>query len=457
MDTTGRPLPYRASLLALAAAALALRAFLIFRGGQNYWPDEIRYQRSREAAAAISRGDRAAARLALTHGDHLLFGVLGIVPASLEPLTGDDPRVPALFFALFSVASLAALAGVTRRLGESEAVALLSAALFALSTTQLYDARHLLPYDASMALGLAALHAGLATSRPARASAACGVLAAAAFLTYNGYWLLAAVAMLVTVLRPPRSPAACLRRAVVTGGAFAATTAAIAVVVSGGVRAYAGAASAFARTATQGDFGEGWSLPFAYLWHAEHGLALLWALCLLRAIVRLARGDRNEALGAGVAGTVAIYAGLVVASVVLHRLVVYGRQVRQLVPFLCLISAVALDRTFSAAPRRRLAYVAGAVLLAQAVANFATPLRQVFPAEFRRMAARIPVHGSPRLEFVGHIYPVPFVPPPVAGTVLLERPHPLEYLPYQYEGYTPRQRAALRMTDIHMRLVDASP
>jgi hypothetical protein len=31
--------------------------------------------------------------------------------------------------------------------------------------------------------------------------------------------------------------------------------------------------------------------------------------------------------------------------------------------------------------------------------------------------------------------------------------HPLEYLSYQYEGYTPDKRAALRAADLQMRLI----
>lgn len=75
------------------------------------------------------------------------------------------------------------------------------------------------------------------------------------------------------------------------------------------------------------------------------------------------------------------------------------------------------------------------------------------------MAAAVPdPTGAPRaLVYVEHIYPVPFERSYRMGRVLLARPHPLQYLPYQYEGYTPEQRAALRATDIRMRLVELRP
>src|SRR5262249_39405352 len=139
------------------AVSLFLRVALVLAGGQRFWPDEGRYDRSRDAVEALRDGDARGAVSALAKPDHLLFGVLGLVPAAVEVLTGPDDRIPALFFTLFSVGSIALLFVLVRRLGESEGTALLAALLFAASTTQLYGVRHLLPYDAAMAIALGAM------------------------------------------------------------------------------------------------------------------------------------------------------------------------------------------------------------------------------------------------------------------------------------------------------------
>jgi hypothetical protein len=60
-----------------------------------------------------------------------------------------------------------------------------------------YYARHLLPYDAALALGLVALWCAVGSSR--RDSLMCGAAASAAFITYNGYWLLVATVLLLHV------------------------------------------------------------------------------------------------------------------------------------------------------------------------------------------------------------------------------------------------------------------
>jgi hypothetical protein len=101
-----------------------------------------------------------------------------------------------------------------------------------------------------------------------------------------------------------------------------------------------------------------------------------------------------------------------------------------------------------------------AAAVVQAAFNFRAPLTQIFPMEFRRLAAGVPSPAGRerRLLYAEHIYQVPAPPPSdCRGPELISRPHPLQYLPYQYEGYTPAERAALRAVDIRMRLVLCDP
>jgi len=453
----------RRILIGVLGVSLLLRILLILSGGQDYWPDELRYGRSRVAVHAMRTGAWASAREALSSPDHFLFAVMGLLPAALEPSARLDSRVPALFFALFSVASILLIYGILRRLGEDARASCLGAFLLAAATTHLYYSRHLLPYDAALAFGLFALYAGLEDPASVRASVLCGLLSCAAFLTYNGYWLLSGSALLVHALRRPRTARSrsrlIVRRGIASGAAFCLPLAALvgADHASGGHLARDWIR--FSGTVSQGIPSEGWKLPLAFLWHAEHSIALLWAAACLVATWRIVRGDRHEGSMVGVAGVALIYGSLVLVSVALGRMVVYGRLVRQLVPFACIVTAAILGRLWSASPRARLA-VAGvlAAVLVQAAVNFHRPLTQVFPREFRvlaqREAARV---GSPTLVlYADHIYPVP-LPVPAAGPTILARPHPLQFLPYQYEGYTPAERAILRNTDIRMRLVLAGP
>lgn len=448
---------YRRALWAILGAAFALRLLLIATGGQHYFPDETRYLTSREAAQAFWSGDLEGSLRLLRTADHFLFKVIGTLPASLELLAGERPFIPAAFFALFSVAGLWLVWAILRRAGESERTALLGAALLALSATFFYYSRHLIPYDMAMAAGLLALYVGLRRSGRAAESLACGLLAAATFLIYNGYWVLAGFAMVAHTLQTLRPLGGCVSRALRAGAAFLGTIAALlgADYAAGGdlVRQLV----AFSGSVTQGSFAEGGTLPFPYFWYAEHGMLLLWVAAFLYGGWSLLRGSRREALLLGLSGLLFVYLSLFVFSVFLEKFVVYGRLARQLVPFCCILAALLLERLWSSSRRGRFAAVAVLSLAAlQAAINFRQAFVLVFPAEFQQAAAEVLTArpaGEGRYKVVNGLYlwPAP-QPVPAAGWDVLRWPHPVEYLPLQYEGYSPEQRAQLRASAVAMRL-----
>jgi hypothetical protein len=145
---------------------------------------------------------------------------------------------------------------------------------------------------------------------------------------------------------------------------------------------------------------------------------------------------------------------------VLAKFVVYGRLVRQLVPFFCLATALAAE-DLAARPRRSRWVLGwgGAAVAALAAWNFAGPLRQVFPDRFRRLA-RAEVfqqqragHGVYRVVEDAYLWGknLSVTLPPHA--VVLRRWNPLQFRPYQYEGFSAAQRADLNRLDVSMRLI----
>src|SRR5262249_30226358 len=150
--------------------------------------------------------------------------------------------------------------------------------------------------------------------------------------------------------------------------------------------------------------------------------------------------------------------------VVLSKFVVYGRLTRQVVPFLCLVAAAAVSRLWhSPAARARFAAVVivGALVI-QAAVNFWQPLVQSFPADFIARNRPYDTVAARYQRFIWvnaeHLYPRPeaLTLPPHYVTLAAAR-HPLEFLPYQYEGFTPEGRAVLRSTDIRMQLLGVLP
>ena len=504
--------------LLLGASAL-LRVVLVLRGGQRYWPDEVRFLRSWELLARVLAGEWAAAidQLAGTP-DHTGFSLAGLVPAWVQAsvlwLVGEpidllaierSLRVPALLLSMASVAIVALVFAIARRVGAGMGEALLAAGLAAGANTLFYHSRHLLPYDAALSLALASLWVGLVRRPGLRRSLASGLLAGGALLIYHGYWVSVAMVGALHVAAGEAALRERVQRALgFTAGLVTLPLLLTAASVLRGLPFYPAAIADFSRlAATQSDMSEGWSLPFAYLWHAEHGLAIAWAVGALAALhLGLRRSDevrpRARLWLCALAG---IYLALVALSVGLDRIGVFGRSVRQIVPFACLASAVPAAAWLRSGPRaRRLGLAVGLLLALQSAWNFATPLAQAFPAGVLSEVARdhgfvardVTVTGtstwdvpsvpwpaaapgpdtsaprpdssapgpdtSARLVLLNaqHLYPVRgarLLPP---GVVLRSWRHPLEFPPYQYEGYTPRERAILRNARISMRLVELS-
>jgi hypothetical protein len=456
---------YRRILLAILMLSFLLRVGLVLSGGQYAWPDEMRYEKSRAAADALWAGDMYGFSQALHGADHFLYKVIGVVPATLQIIFAPNPKIPAIFFSLFSVANLWLMWGIMRRTGENERVALFAVGLLALCSTFLNYCRHLLPYDAAMAFGLLALFTGLRTPSRAVDSILCGLFSLCAFLTYNGYWVLAGFAMLAHTLRPPLTSDHCLKRALFSGISFAVPLAAL-LAVSAVIASANGNLLqqflAFSRTVTQGSYSEGWSLPFCYLWYSEHFLVLLWAVALVYSLRECARGRRSEAMIFGLLGIFFIYGTLVVFSVVLEKFVVYGRLARQLVPFCGILAALFLERLWTSTPKGRfLVMVVLAAAVFQAAVNFQQALTQVYPVEFRRLAseAEVPTAaGEYKLLCADLIINLESLPVKESGKIIIQKRHPLQFLPSQYEGLTPDQRSKLRTNDISMRLIlEAKP
>jgi hypothetical protein len=436
-----------------------LRVLLVASGGQYYWPDEKRYDRSLAAANALWRGDIHGGLRALNRADHFLFKVIGVVPATMQIIIAPSAKTPALFFSLFSVVSLWLMWGIMRRIGESRRSALYAVGLLAVCSTFLYYSRHLLPYDTAMSIGLLALFVGLRTPSRDMDSILCGLLSACAFLTYNGYWILAGFAMLLHTLWTPRTLGKCTRRALISGISFA---------VLPGVMLAANAAAggdllqqfvAFSRTGKQGLYSEGWSLPWVFLWHAEHFLILLWAVALINSLREAMLGRASHAVVLGLSGVIFIYGILVIFSVVLQKYVVYGRLVRQLVPFCSILAAVFLEQLWRFSPKGKSIAIAILTLtVLQATLNFRQPLAQVFPPEFHRLASQAmdsTEKGEYEVLFDHHIYRDVYREALRAkdGRTIIQKDHPLQFLPYQFEGFTPEERAELQSSDISMRLI----
>lgn len=456
---------------------MLLRWALVLRGGQFYFSDEHRYEVSREVANLILYGNvsEALSRLFMAP-EHLGFKIIGILPAFVEQLVRPSLVIPALFFSLFSVLNIYLIFRLAQRVGASWKESVLALVIAASAQSLLYYSRHLMPYDPAMTFGLLSLYVALRQEADVKTSLLCGALGFFCFITYNGYWILTGFAMLCHVFAGEKNATSFLRRAILLAVGFATPVfVTILLAIWAKVNLLAEYAK-FANTVTQGDFSEGWSLPFAYFWHAEHFLFIILGLLSIYAIIRLIQTKERHGIW-WAAGVVFVYACLWIFSVYFQSFVVLARLARQMMPFLILLSSNGLSQLYAMKPSyQRISSLVVALIIVQGLWNYRYAFELTYPREFSAKAQtefkdfsfseKRMAFGAPELcENNGYVMENAkyFLEAPqghlnIEGTILLSQAHPINFLPYQYEGYKPEQREAFRNANLRMNFyqVDAS-
>lgn len=474
---------------AVLLVALGLRLALAAQGGQYYFGDEARYDRGVQLYLALAAGDFTKARLLAMLPEHMLFTWCGAVITAGQHLlaqftahghwstqpahVGFTMWLGAALLSIFSTLNLLLTHRLARVLGADEREALWTLLLMATANAAFYHARHLLPYEVALTAALLALVVGLRAATRARAFA-CGLLVAAAYGLYNGYWYLVPVVGLVHAFSVRDEAGARRLIAGFATGAGLGLALPIAFGTLVGGRYFWAILTEFSGSVKQGSMAEGWSLPWEYFWHAEGiaGVAIIAAIALALALAWRQGARLERRVQRVLLALLAAYALLVLCSVGLRIFVVYARTVKPFVPLFCLLGGWAVARLLAARPRLA-PFVAAAAVAAGAV-QFWPHFTRLYPREIEIAVLRN--WGNPKhtLTFSGAIY-VPLALPvsrpdlvlvnaqllhPVhhylgypAGKTLLRLEHPLTYLAFQYEGHHPRERALLRAHDISIRLI----
>lgn len=476
-------------LILLLLVSLFLRWILILRGGSLFFPDESsNLQFWGVFRRLIESGPITALDSFLSIFSHTGFFFVISIPAvvqytivRLSGLPGDIPSMretiwmPIMFLSIASMACIGLSYAIARRTGASKLEALLAALLIASSASMFYYSRHLLPYDSSMALALLALWIGLGSKSSPRELFAFSLAIGLSFMTYYGSWALVIIVMLISIWRARGSWQAMLVRGTAgLLGIIAFPTLMTIISILRGSTPFVLGMMRFSGTIKQGDPSEGWTMIWEYLWHAEHGLVLVWGIGLV-ALVSLSGRLTYLTKVRGwlwLMAAMLIYVLLVFTSNGLGVFVVYGRLARQLVPFLCLMAATGIYQGFKLYNHRSrvLGLAITLLIVIQAMFNFIQPMSQQWPRDIAQKATLAfgqiqrdvsilgPRHSNSFSRYVilniDYLYPVVGKKDPPIGCILFTVPHPFEYLPYQYEGFDAKARKILRITNISVRLID---
>jgi hypothetical protein len=364
--------------------------------------------------------------------------------------------------------------------------------MFCSSSMVLY-ARQFLPYDASMALLLLALWIGVADDDGPQRSYAVGLITGFAFLTYEGYWVMGVAVGFLHIVSRSLGGWRWLRRGVLFVVGVLTVPALLELAGRWKQIGFLAGMREFSKTVTHGDYSEGWRLPWAYLWNAEHALLIVYvggALLAVGYAHRIPDALRRRRIVSWTVAAAGIYMSLGIGSSLVRQFVVYDRLARQVVPFLSLAAAAGLS-TFlqrkTAWQNRTVVAAIGSVLVLLFVFNATPLLLQRFPREIAadavatygreniRLASTLPqsvsdldsrflpfaeATGQERYVLVnakdiwldaGDDFVTSNLP---AGATLMQARHPRQLRSLQYHGYTARQRTFLRGIDFSIRLID---
>ncbi|WP_158010155.1 hypothetical protein [Hymenobacter glacialis] len=392
----------------LGLLVLLLGVRLSFLGtGALAFPDEERYYRSVEAVEALVGGDVAGfcERLSQTQG-RPGDALWRVAPASLQVLlaevAGVSPHspasllIPVAFNYLIVLCSLLAYYRIGRLLLRNEPAALLSTLVYGcLVNTNLYI-RHILPYDAALLCFFVAVYWVLRLRQhPERrtywAVFFIGALSALTFAIYPGYNAAVVVGWLM-LLEKRAIWAFNWVRLLGTSVVFALGAAGVLLLFElltlAGGSSYLESCISLSSTITQGDFADGFSFLFNYLFEAERSLGyLLVGLGAASVPVLLYRLARRRPTVANYAELIRnnmlllsmVLAFLAYAVMVFYqeKLVFYGRILHLYLPFFVLL----LAKVLYPATHRRRQFVPVALVAGIALYSFG-----VFTVEYHRIA-----------------------------------------------------------------------
>lgn len=496
------------SLLALLMLiAYGLRLLLIINGGQLFHPDELRYYRSIETTKHIFNADfKNAAKTLLKYEFHQGIALAKLVPALfhrlIHSLNHDDNllwkdlwhtppqnfRLPALIFALPSVLCVGMVYLIGRQAGANEGEALLSAYLLATSQSFFFFAKHLLPYDIAILIGLIAIYFAFRLRAWRIINALfVGWLAFLVFWIYNGYITLTITIGILYCVLLAADPRDAIRRAFgMAGGAllfFLPIVLFNLVILNENVVLQM---MTFSETVDHGSFSEGPIFPFLYFRDVEGAMSIVWIFGLFLAAWawrgRCVSNDRRRAW-TWFACLFSLYLMLSLLSAGLQLFVVYGRVVRSLVPFIALACAYGFSACYFRFGRGALTLLVVG-LGALSIANFVPAIAQRYPLEvawevyqtYEDVSFETTVETSEnpvfswwdlrpeapdaryRLFNAANYYPIGDIRGDLPeGIILLEISHPFNYKPWQYEGMTPEMREMVSRSDFKIWLIDTEP
>jgi len=440
-----KPYENRLALISLAIISISLSLAQILKFGEVVHIDGVEYfSFSEQIHLHLSQGDfrEAISTPMIAHWGGLLFGS---IPFAFDANTLSAQKNSGVFFALPITLNVLLVYCIAIRLYQCNRRALIAAFLYTFSFSSIYQVRHVLPHDLALAFILSSYWLTL-YSRKYSATFLCGILCFLCFFTYYGYWIASGTGLAFAAFYQSRNFPDLLKKSIILVTGFISP---LLLFYFAGLAAGVDLSKQFlhfSNTIVQGDFSEGYLLPFRFFFQAEHFLSLIWLTCLILALIQITRTRKlNQSYFYPLAGAILIYAFFVIGSNIFEHFVVLGRLVKQLTPLLCLLSAYFLSQLSSK-------YLTILLMLVSLsfIYNYSTLYQTIFDGEIDYHLE----HYRNTDKFAGtEIYEIHYCtgikpegclsPPPECTVISTHKPH-IGVPFFQYESITQLYRTHLR-------------
>lgn len=389
-------------------------------------------------------------------------------------------EVSSCILSLFSSLNVLLLYPIIRSAGGSSLQGLVASVLLLLSTTNFYFSRHLLPYDISITLSLLALLVSLRNKSGAKASFLTGVLSCFSTLTYFGYWPLALANWVCAILISSNKSKALIYCSL-GGLAPAILLQALGNVV--GVNYLSGVLDFIQATGSNqmGDKGVFFPAIIEFFWLAEnlYSIFLLFFLIITTYCCKFSDYSKLDFKTIGVIYLIIVLGSFIICTEVIGSFVLYGRTIKQIIPYLCLACSFSLCNLIrSVSTKTSISILLTAALFTLCV-SFNNHLRiygVVYPKNLKEKAASIAPDFQEISSFIGinvqklekpdsekkfSLVNAQYLVPPLTdvkniphGEVILEETHPyFAFKPYQFLHYNYTERSLINYHEPIMKLI----
>ena len=478
--------------------AWSVRIYAATQGGQFFIVDELRYIGGHHFLSYLSDFDlKGASQYFLSNSVHTFFTlfaafaefirylfVIAFIDSNLQAYELNSTRigieVSSCILSLFSILNVLLLYPIIRCAGGSSLQGIVASLLLLLSTTNFYFSRHLLPYDISITLSLLALLLLLRNKEDAKVSFLTGVLSGVSTLTYFGYWPLALANWTCAILISSNKLKAIIYCSL--GGIAPA----IFLQILGNVVDvnYLSGVLEFIRATgsnQMGDKGVFLSSIVEFSWLTEnlYSILLLFFLILSTCYCKFSDYRKLNFKTIGVTYLIIIFGAFIICTEVIGSFVLYGRTIKQIIPYLCLacsFSLCNLMRSVSTKTSISISLTLALITLCVSFNNHLKVLEIVYPKNFKEKAVLITPDFQEISSFIGvkvqklekpniekkfSLVNAQYLVPPLIeiknipqGKVILEETHPyFAFKPYQFLHYNDIERSLINTHKPTMKLI----